>query len=83
MSVNAPRGQIFSALKELRLLWHSTREQWSDAVAREFEERVWNPLEAASVTAVGALDRLEQVMIQMRQECGGSGTRNYDEDSAQ
>ncbi len=74
MSVNTARGQIYSELKDLRVLWRHSREQWDDAVARAFEEQFWQPLEAAAVGTISALDRLEQVLLQVRRECGGSET---------
>lgn len=81
MSVNTSRGQVFAALKDLRLYWHRIREQWDDLVAQEFEERVWGPLEASTVSALGALDRLEQVLIQIRQDCGDSENIYHEEAS--
>jgi hypothetical protein len=72
VSVNASRGQIYAALKDLRQFWERIRDQWDDAVTRDFETRFWGPLEAATVNALGALDRLDQVLLQIRQECGES-----------
>ena len=83
MSVNAARGQIYSALKDLRLLWQRTREQWDDVVAREFEEQFWDPLDGTTTAAVAALDRLEQVLLQIRQECGQGETIHYDENASE
>ena len=83
MSVNTSRGQIFGAIKDLRLLWQRIREQWDDGVALEFQERFWDPLEAATVNALGALDRLGQVLLQIRQECGDRGATNHEENATE
>jgi hypothetical protein len=79
MSVSTARGQIHAALKDLRLYWQRTRERWDDAVAHQFEERLWNPLEATTVNVLGTLDRLEQVLMQIRQECGDRETTEHEE----
>jgi hypothetical protein len=83
MSVSTARGQIYSALKDLRVLWQLTREQWDDVVAREFQERFWLPLEGNTVSAVAALDRLGQVLSQIKQDCGDSETTYHDEEATE
>ena len=83
MSVNTARSQIYTSLKDLRILWQQTQEQWNDVVAHEFEELFWNPLEGATITAVGALDRLEQILLQVRRECGGHGMSAYGENASE
>lgn len=69
MSVSVGQAQLHDALKALRAQWQQTRSQWKDDVAKEFEERYWNLLEGNVLSTLAALDRLEQVFIQLRNDC--------------
>ena len=73
MSVAAGRSKLYAALKDARLRWEVTADIWQDKVRRQFEEEVWGPLEAQAAAALRGIDRLQQVLIQARQECEGAG----------
>lgn len=70
MSLTASRGKLLTALKELRAQWEETRRRWHDPVAKRFEEQVWGQLEATTLGAIAAMDRLDQVLLRARSECG-------------
>jgi hypothetical protein len=70
MSVVTGRAQLYQALKTLRARWDQTLRDWNDPVAREFEEKFLLPLDSATTSALSVMDRLTQVLEQIRQECG-------------
>lgn len=69
MSLEAPRYKLYAALKSLRVCWDQTRQRWRDPVRQRFEEEFWNVLDPAVTSALGAVDRLSQVLQQARREC--------------
>jgi hypothetical protein len=73
MSVSVGRSKLHTALKELRIHWEHVCFRWKDGVARDFEERFWLPLDASTVSTITAMDRLGQVLLQVRQDCGREG----------
>ena len=71
MNVHAGRGKLYSALKNLRARWEQVQDDWLDVVQKEFADQVWEPLDAETAEALQGIDRLQQVLIQVRQECEG------------
>jgi hypothetical protein len=69
MSLATGRYQITSAMKTLSVRWDQTCLAWRDAVRREFTERYWNTLEGQLPPLLAAMDRLDQILAQARQEC--------------
>jgi hypothetical protein len=59
---------LYSALKDLRLKWDETRVVWTDAVRRDFDENLWQPLEAQVEATHRALDRLAAIVAQAEQD---------------
>ena len=49
--------------------WEETRIVWNDSVLAEFAKDHLEPIEPAVLTTLGAIDRLAQVLIRLRQEC--------------
>jgi hypothetical protein len=70
MSLNSASVELTDGMKTLGGVWDETRAVWDDAVALDFEQRFWTPLEAQTGDAVGAMDRLAVVLAQVRRECG-------------
>jgi hypothetical protein len=69
ISTASGRGKLYGVLKDLRLKWEELEAVWNDPVRKDFEKDVWEPLVAQSQSAVRAMDRLSQVMMQMQNEC--------------
>jgi hypothetical protein len=63
------RGKLYGTLKDLRLRWEDTERLWDDPVRRDFEENIWIPLVGQAQAAIRGIDRLEQVLRQMQNEC--------------
>jgi hypothetical protein len=72
MSLETPRHRLLASLKALRQHWEETKDHWDDPVQRHFEEHYWAPLETAVTATFGPIDRLAQVLVQIRQECSFS-----------
>ena len=45
MMVDAGRGKLYDGQKTLRARWTELEDVWRDAIAKEFDERVWQPLD--------------------------------------
>jgi hypothetical protein len=69
MSLYTGRSKLYSSLKDTRLKWEEARSGWRDAAGRQFEEAVWEPLEAQVQATLRALDLLIQVQVQLRNDC--------------
>jgi hypothetical protein len=72
VSLDTTRYQLHTALKTVRLRWEDTCDHWNDGVRRQFDREFWSHLEPAVQAAISALDKLAQVMGQLKQECRGS-----------
>jgi len=72
MTPGAGRGKLYLSLKELRRRWELTEPGWQDVVRQQFEDKLLTPLDEHTAAALRGIDRLTQVLVQMRQECEGS-----------
>ena len=71
MNVDAGRGKLYDALKTLQARWAAAESVWQDATATEFREKIYLPLEALTLDALRAADRLDQLFRQVRADCQG------------
>jgi hypothetical protein len=62
--------KLRDALEALDARWQDTRKRWSDVVRQDFEENYLAPVEPDVRAALRAMDRLAQVLLKLRQECG-------------
>ena len=69
MSMATGRYQIASAMKALNVRWEQTCLAWRDTVRREFTVRYWNTLEGQLPGLLTAIDRLDQVLARVKQDC--------------
>lgn len=69
MSLSSGRAQLANAFKTLKLEWHATENVWRDQVRMDFAETYWEPLEARLATVLTAIDRLDQTMGQIKNDC--------------
>jgi hypothetical protein len=69
MSLATGRLQLTNAFKSLKLQWEATENVWRDVVRKEFADDYWDPLAVRLAAVLTAMDRLDQALAQMRQEC--------------
>jgi hypothetical protein len=69
MPLSTGRGKLFNSLKVLRARWERVQDVWSDAVAKDFEETVWNGLDAQVQATLRGTDRLDQILGQFFRDC--------------
>lgn len=69
MSLSSGRFQLSNAFKTLRHEWDSTENFWRDVVRKDFEETHWEPLAVRMNSVLTAMDRLDQALAKMKQEC--------------
>lgn len=69
MSLNASALELANGLKGARQVWDRARENWNDAVARDFEANTWDVLDAGIRAAIQAMDRLAPILERARREC--------------
>ena len=69
MSLSTGRYQLANAFKTLKQEWEATENIWRDVVRKDFADEHWDPLVARLSMVVSAIDRLDQAMSQMRQDC--------------
>ncbi len=70
MSLSSSSIELTDGMKTLGAVWDEARMGWTDAIAEDFEQRFWTPLQAQTGDAVGAIDRLATILMQVRRECG-------------
>jgi hypothetical protein len=69
VSLSTGRYQLYSSLETLCAHWDEVRPRWNDSVRQDFEEHYWNHVEPRVNAALAAMDRLAQVLAQLRREC--------------
>jgi hypothetical protein len=69
MSLTSAAVDLANALESARDAWGATRPVWKDAVARDFEENHWRPLEDQTLAVLQALDRLVPVLATALRDC--------------
>lgn len=70
MSLDVPRYRLYSAHKALQEHWDQTRLYWQDVVRAEFAKEYFDALAPSVVTELAAIDRLAQVLVGVRSDCG-------------
>lgn len=69
MSLATGRSQLGSAFKSLKQEWLATENVWRDLVHQEFADEHWDPLAGRLMAVLTAMDRFDQALGQMKQEC--------------
>jgi hypothetical protein len=67
--VLAGSNRLKQTIRALRDHWLVTEATWSDSVRRRFEERYLAPLDPAVDAAVLGLQKLADVLDQVRRDC--------------
>ena len=74
MSLNASALELTNCLKAARQVWDRARENWDDAVARDFEALTWQVLDTGVRATVQAMDRLAPILERARRECSAESS---------
>ncbi len=69
MSLAAGRYQLANAFKSLKHEWEATENVWRDVVRKDFADDHWDPLAARMAAVLSAMDRLDQTLAQVKQDC--------------
>lgn len=69
MELSTGSTKLSHVLKNLRVQWDESQAGWNDKVRHDFEETHFRELEARVTSALGAIERLAQVLAQAKAEC--------------
>lgn len=67
--MSASQNRLLSLTKELAAEWAVTKQSWSDAKSREFEQRFLDELFAGVNQAVTNIETLERILNKIRADC--------------
>ena len=67
--VMAGSTRLGQNIRVLREHWLITEATWSDSVRRRYEERYLAPLEGAVDSAANGLQKLAEILDQVRRDC--------------
>ncbi len=62
-------ARLRKATEDLQIAWQQTAEQWNDEVSQKFCERHLEPIGPAMKLSLDAVGRMQQLMIQIQNEC--------------
>jgi hypothetical protein len=65
----AASSRLEQTIRVLKDQWLLTEATWSDAVRRRFEERYLNPVDPAVDAAIIGMQKLAEVLEQVRRDC--------------
>jgi hypothetical protein len=77
MKLDGGRGALYSSLKTIQARWDATEPDWRDAMRAQFVAQVWEPLQQNVTVTLEAIDQLQAILHQMRQECEGNDFNLY------
>ena len=69
MSVVTAKVKLTSALRELRVRWDETTDQWKDSASASFEADYIAPFELEVRSSIKAMETMAEVMIAVRKDC--------------
>ena len=69
MSLATGRYQLANAFKALKQEWEGTENVWRDVVRADFANAYWNPLAGRLASVLSAMDRLDEALAKMKQDC--------------
>ena len=67
--MSASQNRLMGLTKELAAEWASTKQSWSDAKSREFEQRFLDELFAGVNQAVTHIESLERILNHIHTDC--------------
>lgn len=77
MKLEAGRGRLVDAQKQLQARWESVCEVWRDSVRQRFGEEVQEPLDQMTSETLRAVDQLRQVFREMQSDCSENDLRLF------
>ena len=69
MNLSGSKNRLVGLTKELSDRWDETRNSWRDSKAGEFEQRYLAELFAHVDKTVTAMDKLNELLTKVRNEC--------------
>ncbi len=69
MSVQSSKVTLQLTVKEVRVKWSRTRDEWNDSVSRALEVNVIESLEDRARMAILAMEKMQESLSRMRREC--------------
>jgi hypothetical protein len=69
MKVLAGSTRLAQTIRTVRDQWLVTEATWNDSVRQRFEERYLAPLEPAVDAAVNGMQKIAEVLDQVRRDC--------------
>ncbi|MGY8652362.1 MAG: hypothetical protein ACKVJX_01950 [Verrucomicrobiia bacterium] len=63
------RARLAAITKDLISRWKEVKEHWRDSKAAEFEKAYLEELLISVNTAVGSLEKLDQILTKIRKDC--------------
>jgi hypothetical protein len=69
MGMMEARSKVGKSVKELMAHWLETKGQWDDGNSQKFEEKFLVPLEMDAKMAVGAMEEMSQILMQIKKDC--------------
>ena len=69
MSVETAKVKLTSAIRDLRVRWDETTDQWKDSASASFEKDFVTPFELEARSAIKAMETMAEVMIAVRKDC--------------
>lgn len=70
MSASSAQATMVDALKKLRERFDAVKPVWDDEQRHRFERDFLDPLEGAVVSAVKAVEQVQELMARVKRECG-------------
>jgi len=67
--MSGTQNRLVSLTRELLAEWDYTRQFWTDAKSREFEQRFLDALMPAVNATVSNIESLERIFDQIRKDC--------------
>ncbi len=62
-------ARLEALTRELRAKWYQTKESWTDAKSREFEQKYLQELFPGVDKTVAIIEQLEKLTSKIRKEC--------------
>jgi len=69
MNLTASKNRLVGLNKELTSRWEETRNSWRDTKSLEFEQRYMSELFANVDRTVTVLDKLNELLTKVRNDC--------------